>query len=438
MTQLGSVLQPLFRRFNELSRDGAIKEPEVGKETFEAVYGFMKSADFSEVQLTRQDMLFLLTTRLGELVRRPILHTLYAQQAAAEVDPGSKAGQKTKDMALALLQANGWSRFIQDEATRKHILQTHPNEGIFIDVAKETQRLTSQIAGGDDNQSDAKYAANDILTKTTDSLISEDLTNSTEALNRLMVHGIAFKRKYELLIQSGDYKKARFYSENGHAVAVGMDIRAMWNHAEANIIEKTVSGKKLKLKAKRTLMVVEDNPLHHLFFTKAEKTKRLTVYAPNKADDKSSIVDFDDLSMRQGFYKSAESALRTIDENVAAGGKPPDYLITDIELAGTMNGVELVKKIHEKYPDTVVFMVYSSNMDRYMQDGESGLSDLLAKDYVIGSWDKSRFTFEQAVDVMNKDISSKSLFLRARDKLGWFFSRSSRARKSDVEQGISI
>jgi len=64
-TQLGSALQPLFRRFNELSSRGALTEPRVCVESFEAVHGFLKTADLGGVELSRSDLIFLTSNRSG-------------------------------------------------------------------------------------------------------------------------------------------------------------------------------------------------------------------------------------------------------------------------------------------------------------------------------------------------------------------------------------
>jgi len=343
------------------------------------------------------------------------MHTLYAQKAMCEVDPGSVEGEKTKEMALKLLQANGWSRFISDGETRRHIIANHGDEGVFLDVARAAEKIVLQIAGSKKGATGkvGESAVGGLQKTAVESLVEEDLVKSTEALNRLMVHSMEFLKRQCKVFGVVDYGRARFYSDVGHAAAVGMDIRVMCCVAENLLDERLKTGRKIRLGRDSSLMVVEDNPLHHLFFQGAYEAKNLRLYAPNKKKEPTFVVDPVVDRMYTGFYQSAEDALRIIDENVASGGKPPDFIITDIELAGRMNGIELVRKVHEKYPKTVVFMVYSSNFERYVRETESGLPNLLQEDYLIGGWNKADFTFEKAVDVMNERIWDRSLIGRS-------------------------
>ena len=49
-------------------------------------------------------------------------------------------------------------------------------------------------------------------------------------------------------------------------------------------------------------------------------------------------------------------------------------------------------------------MVYSSNLEKFKRESGGKLDNLLESDYVIGGWNKREFTFEAALDAMNRHI----------------------------------
>ena len=396
-TQFGERIQPLLREFNRLSKEGKLTEGKHTPESFEAIHDFLKGRDFSDIQFENEDIVFLLSTPIGDVMRRPFIHTVYADKAAKEVDPGSEIGKRVVDKALKIVKASGWSKFIDTKECCDHILKHHKDENIFMDVGEAVLDLGDSMK----DKVSSRLKGN-IFEKDVGELLNVDFVESSEALGRLQRHAKKFLDDNAAKMPDNYLSQEKFYSDPGHAFAQAMDINAMCYEAEFRL-HKRQSKSKLRLKRKATLMVVEDNEIHQMFFNKKDDTENLSDYTP---DEKGNVGDRLDSKIRHdGFYVSAESALKTIDDNVKKGGKPPDFVITDIELAGTMNGLEMIDRIHEKYPDTTVFMVYSSNIKKYSDDESGKLHETLAKNHVIGGWSKQEFTFEKALAAMNEYIA---------------------------------
>lgn len=407
-TQFGKRIKPLLDEVNRLGEQG-MERAEHNPQMFRAIYGFLKGRDMSDIEFDRDDIVFLLSTPVGEVLRRPLIHNIYADKAQREVDPGSDIGMRVKDKALMIIRMSGWSKFVQNEESRRYIREHHKDEGILMDVAKESKEFSSQMAN------EGKY---DLLGKTVDGFIREDLVQSTEAMGRLLDHGKKFYNTNSMKLPSGWLYMDRFYSDAGHAFSQVMDIRAMLNHAEHRLYKKRGKGR-LRLRERSTLMVVEDNEIHRFFLSRMEDTKNMIPYG-KPYDFKKRVMDHEEFEASRGFYPSAEKAIKAVEDTVARGGKPPDFLITDIELAGEKNGMELIREVHEKYPETTLFMVYSSNLEKYKRETGGGLDRLMEEDWVIGGWNKRDFTYEAAVNVMNAKIEDKrSKTLTGRVKNFW-------------------
>lgn len=172
------------------------------------------------------------------------------------------------------------------------------------------------------------------------------------------------------------------------------------NVAESDIIEGSTPTKSLTRQA--SLMVVEDNPLHALMFHNADKIENLSVYPLSYNSESENTLD--KLREGQGIYTKAERALEVIEVHVKEGAKPPDMLLTDVELAGSMKGTQLIREIHERWPDVVSCMIYSSDVKRY--EGEIG--ELKEDGLIIGSWYKGDFSLDGMVDMVNPKLEKRT------------------------------
>jgi CheY-like chemotaxis protein len=60
--------------------------------------------------------------------------------------------------------------------------------------------------------------------------------------------------------------------------------------------------------------------------------------------------------LTQSGYTSCHVVATGEDAIASAGQKPPDLLLMDIRLAGTLNGIEAAQQIQASYPVPIIFM----------------------------------------------------------------------------------
>ncbi|MFH0860097.1 MAG: hypothetical protein V1921_02755 [Candidatus Altiarchaeota archaeon] len=373
-TKFGAFFQPLFKKLNALPKE----EQTESFKTFEMIYDFLRDKRFPDMEFTRDDVLFLLTTDLGNLIRRPILHTCFAQQIEDEVKPKTGDAKEIMHTVMPLIRGQAWSRFIEKPDVLEEIKTKYPNEEIYVDFWKNIKKVSQ-----------------DALSKS-----RVDFADIIWGMDEIAWR---FRKKHTPLMSISDEDEySRKMGEPvpcdiEHAFGQPGDINVIKYHATSSIKDSLKPTKPLIKSA--TLMVVEDNPLHQLFFFNAEeKIKNLTMYRPqkgNEAQDKSQREQED-----IGCYRSAERALDLIEQS----GKAPDLLLADVELAGKKTGIDLIREIHKRWPNTVICMIYSSDYNRY----KNQIKELENAGLISGSWYKGDFNPDKMVDLVNKEFEKRT------------------------------
>jgi DNA-binding NtrC family response regulator len=82
-------------------------------------------------------------------------------------------------------------------------------------------------------------------------------------------------------------------------------------------------------------------------------------------DDRDLLEFTGELLIRLGYQvfaaSSAENALQFLEKGVC-----PDLILSDIQLSGTINGIELAKRAIERRPNTKIIL--TSGYDEYFQN----------------------------------------------------------------------
>jgi len=376
-TALGRFIKPLAQKLVELPPDRQTES----LETFGLIHGFLKEKDLSGLEFTREDILFLLADRVGDLMRRPVLELAFAHMVEKEVKAESDTETRIKDSALRRLKASAWSQFVANERNRPglrdKILKEHPGEDIWVDDKQWVREFMGLVK-------ENPIFAYGMIKMTAKLADDYDETNTPKASSDYMAHGLG--------------GRVHFYCDPEHAFNVGVSVRFT-----GEAVKKALGvGEKLPALVKEaSLMLVEDNAAHRLWAETLDDVKGLSRYAPQEG-----ILADHPLTREnegRGCYDSAERALEVIEGNIGCGGHKPDIVLSDIELLGEMKGTQLVREIHRRYPNAIILMLYTSNPERFRDD----IQGLVEEGVISGSWNKKDFTPHKFVEAVNKQLQQR-------------------------------
>lgn len=388
-TAFGTHFKPLIDQLTALPED----RQKESIETFKLIHPYVKGTDFSELELCKADLLFLLTTKTGNLLRRPVLHHVFAAKVDKEVKATTPEEQRVKDILLPVFRGSSWSQFVKSPFFQQYVKKELSDDLIYMNIEESSNSYHSAMRQA----------------------VARSEMTTTDLLNQMQSVGNTFMDVNSNLIVDEFHaeertpyhdRSVRFYSDAWHPFNQEMDVNAIMSALQ---VEKMRQNKGVEnflppLMREQSLMIVEDNPIHRMFFEGAKHVKNLKGYAPHENTKPEEGKSHRGVFEKYGEYPSAERALEVIEGNVREGGKPPDLLMTDIELAGKKNGIELIRDVHRRWPKTVICMMYSSNVPFYQND-----IDALKKDgLIIEHWHKQDFTLGSMIRRINKELEKES------------------------------
>lgn len=370
-TRFGRFIKPLVEQLTALP-PGKQKE---NMQTLELVYGFVKGRekDLAGIGFSREDSLFLVTDPVGALIRRPVVHTHFAQGMEEQLTATEPDERKLKAVFVKGLRANAWSRFVADEAgIRGRIKAKYPSEEVFVDYMENASRF--------------------------EELMTECPVYAYGMVRQAVDAAIGFYNRYAKPIEADYFRDKEgpnppvFLTDPGHAFGVKADLNLYDAYADHLRMHDYMSVGDLKLVGEASFMLVEDNPPHTTWAKLLGDVKKLSFFKPaegfESADERTRAYE------ARGVYSSAERALEVMDSN----GVVPNVVLSDIELGSGMNGIDLVRKLHEEHPDAIILMVYSSNPGAY------DLKSLRDEGVICGAWDKKEFKPHHMIETINEEM----------------------------------
>jgi len=385
---LGKIIGPTLAELLKAERLGPL--PPQTKEcwdAFEPIYRLSKSKDVGkkliEAGIDREAGLFLTSDTHGNLLRRFVVNTLFAQMIDDAVVAKTPAEQELKRDFVGYHRLASWSRFVtnyykaelSDEVLRNFSAR-HPSENILNDRDFARNFLHGFRGKG-------KYAG-------ARKEFFYELASTA--------YGVAsrFKETHARLI-GPDYTaaKERFLTDPGHAFSLG-DLKFFFdvtNEVEASKIPPFVRPV--------AVLLAEDDPGDALWRMNLKDVKNFSSISPKVPQDANE---------EEGIITTADRAYDVMCEYMDAQKKvepsPVPIVVADIELlpvaGGMKNGLELVRKLHERYPEAVIRIVYSSNPAAYQDEVEQ-----LLRDGVIDGWhDKNKFGAKVFTESTNEILKS--------------------------------
>ncbi|MFC2162824.1 hypothetical protein ACFLRF_04010 [Candidatus Altiarchaeota archaeon] len=388
-TALGRYAKPLIEKLSALPAD-RLKlhndRQDENLEVFRMIYDYFKENPIDLNEMGRDDALFLSTTRVGSIIRRPAVNKFFAKKLDDTLPEEDAADRQLKSAYLRRYEAQSWSRFVSEAwnpGLREKVMSAYPAEGIYVDDEAVQKEWESAI------KMDPKKALN---------IVNRSAQLATD-LEEKMIEPIE-KTWFPLrdtMIAEASEKGSRnlFLTDPGHAFGLTSGV------FQDSIIVGMELGDKMEmpnLVKPASFMLVEDNPAHREWTNVLDKVGGMSFYAPVDLDKGLGTGNGE-----HGNYKTAERALASIDAHVAKGDKPPDVILSDIELGAGMNGIEFVKTIKAKYPDVTVLMLWTSNPNLYRED----VSSLERAGTINASFNKLKFDPVEVVTRINQGLSPK-------------------------------
>ncbi|GEM_PF-1673908 len=444
-TALGERIQPLLHDLSQRALNGGLNALEPSAESFTAIYGFLRDRDLSDIDLGKDDLLFLTTTNLGDLLRRPIINTWVAGRLDRDIQVEEDPGNQIKELLLRIIKSSAWSKFIDSQGVLDHILEHHAEDNVFVDMAGLVTQVRAAIESGG-NLSDLASSSNDAIRQWEERYLSGlsqyvDAAPSSaflvvdhraldesfklspalasEVLDRMMKLTVDYRNAYGALIDEEYEHQGHplFKTEPGHAFGQSATLNGIYQSTIA-VMKRKQSGRTLSLNRELSVLICEDNPAHMGIFAGREEVENWVMYSPHPECPDPVLygpqpknvgmteANIEHLKREEetGIIRAAERAQQVIKFNVEHEGKPPDILVTDIELDGSMDGLELIRHLKEKYPEMIVYYSMTSNYRRYMDELAQRLNTFLADKTVRHGWDKDHLSLEGFVDQVNEDV----------------------------------
>ncbi len=376
-TGFGRFIKPLIDRLNNLPADRRTEN----LETFKLIYGFLKGKSLARLEYTQDDVVFMMGDDIGNLIRRPILNSWYADQVDAAIEGRTDAEGEIKSMMGRYLRASGWSRFVQDPTLRDTLSKDYPGD-VYVDTLTLSRDLNVKM--------EEAPLFSVALAEAAFRICRENMDRYGKP------NGAVWEAEREAAKRSG--RPFRFHTDPGHMFNAGTN---MGN--KKALIEMKCLGRQSSMppfRRETEFMLVEDNPFHFVWADMLDAVGNTVRYAPPKgAESQEPMVVAQE---SRGYYMSAERALEVMEKR----GRPPALLLTDIELPG-MNGIELIRRLHDRETASggkpIIAAVYSSNVYPY----EDELGRLTADGMIVGAWHKARFNVRDMIDAVNREIQRR-------------------------------
>ncbi len=384
-TEFGRRFNPLIDQLTALPED----RQKESIETFKLIHPHLKQTDFSELELGKADLLFLLTTKVGNLLRRPVLHHTFTAKVDKEVKATTPEEQRIKDILLPVFRGSSWSKFVESPFFQQYAKRELVEDQVYMNIEKSANKFKSAMRQA----------------------VAASETGTSDLLNKMHQIGVRFMDDNSKEIVDEFYaeentpyhdRNVHFNSDAWHPFNQFMDVQAIMGSLQVEKKRQLKGGQPFlpPVVREQSIMILEDNPIHHMFFDGMRHVENLKGYAPHEKDQWPHDESLKRDSEQGGKYDSAERALEVIQGNVRGGGTPPDLLMTDIELAGKKNGIQLVRDVHKRWPETVICMMYSSNVPFYQKD-----IDALKKDgLILEHWHKKDFSLGSMIQRINREL----------------------------------
>ncbi len=381
---------------------------------FKTIFDFVKKHDLHAVDLTREDILFLITTDAGNLLRRPLIHTKFAQHIEAEVNPSTEDGRRIKEIVMPYIRGAAWSRYIGKDAILQQIEREYPNDEVFVDVFQIAEEVKTQLKRDADRYSiggtrrSIGSAARSVQARqAADTAYTISRATSGEVLDEMMQVGKRYRQNRTLA--SADWKRREteeelrdvFMTDPDHAFNHIDDVYAIAAYVEERYMLRS-GEENLSVLREVTLAVVEDNEIHRLLTANTELVGGIKRYnAPESmVRAEKRLRDWERYAGEyEGYYSSGERLFDVIE----AVGSPPDAVLVDQELRGRMLGTDVVRELHRRWPNTVICMLYSSNPEMHKPEFER----LRGEGIDVRIWHKDGFRLSMMVEQINAELQKR-------------------------------
>jgi hypothetical protein len=368
-TIFGGWADALVRALTSLAEGNAVESVE----TMLLIVAHITAYPLGRMKLEKEDILFLLTHPIGQLIRRHVLNLIFA----AELEAGLVARFPTEPGVAkqvgTMMSALAWSRFVQQPEVLGFLRSDEgqaTREIVWLDLRHEVELLDLSLA---------------------ESPIADQLSYEAITIGRSTGHRTRYPG---LVLPEYNSGKWRFYSDPGHAFDASATAQHMLRGCTKNRNNYVPAVEELRTLPRSVVFAyVEDNPLYGFAIV------RTLLSIAGLLPCVSALAQNED--ERQGWFLTADRAwlvLLALDE---ARSALPELIFTDIETGGTLSGLDLLEKVacHPwqgpgRRPKMLV--TYSSNLPVYRERIER----LVAAGMIYRAWHKADFRVQTLVDAL--------------------------------------
>jgi len=378
-TSFGRFIKPIVDQLSALPED----RQRESLETLHIIRDFLDDRDLRGLDFERDDVLFMMSNRVGNIVRRPILNSWYAQRVDNAIPAKDRGEQRFKDVMIRYLNAGGWSKFVDVPGVKDWARETGVQ--VHIDILAVSSMVNDEM------RRNPVYGVG-FFKKAIEIWNADQRKYATP-------HIADYEAENQLARAAGE--KSRFETDPLHMFNAGLKLESKL----ANIVYE-LSGKHGEdfpvLLRELTFMLVEDDPFHTGWADMLRYCKQIRRYTPPAA------LENPDPEFRKyesnGYYASAERALDVIH----ASEKPPGLILTDIELGrDQMNGIGFIERLWKEETDAgrkpMILAIYSSNPRPYQEDMER----LRREGKIIGHYHKEGFDIRTLLQAVNEELKRR-------------------------------
>lgn len=385
-TELGRFVKPLVDSLKALPPERQAES----LESFSLIYEFFKTKEVDYSGFTREDALFMLTDPVGELIRRPSVYLHFAKRLgeSIKVSAGSESETAIKELYIKRFSSQAWSKFVGNQARRgvgEQVVAAYPGEGIQVD----DEELISQWMGK--VHQDPGFCFRMVQ-------LSSEIAHEFDEKYTLPLMPDYTRHCESKVSRAGMPPRGVFITDPPHAFGLSATTY------QDSILVSMELGNVIKLPPlarEASFMLVEDNPAHRQWTVLLANVGNLSMYEPSRRLKPPD--EYESGYGEGGEYKTAEFALKAINDRVSHDGRPPDVILSDIELGSGMNGIEFVKKVKREHPDVIILMLWTSNPLRYSLQ----VKELIDSGVISASFNKLDFDPRGFIDAVNNVLEKR-------------------------------